>query len=118
EVNILLLAMSYLWLSHRDRFELAERLSGETLRDQVTGLPNLKALRERMARPVPRTELGYLLLDQTDTLVAGFGLDTQAEAMNTTARRLDDMVETYYVGTGQFALLPRAGADPDLWERL
>ena len=119
EVNILLLAMLYLWLTNRDRFDLAERLSGETLRDNVTGLPNLKALRERMAgRPVPRAELGYLLLDQTDTLVAGFGLDTQAAAMNTAARRLDDMVETYYVGTGQFALLPKPGADADLWERL
>ena len=118
EMNILLLAMLYLWLTSRDRSELAEQLSGETLRDQVTGLPNLKALRERVERPLPRRELGYLLLDQTDTLVAGFGLDTQAQAMNATARRLDDLVETYYVGTGQFALLARPGRDADLWERV
>jgi len=118
EMNILLVAMLYLWLTNRDRAELAEQLSSETLRDQVTGLPNLKALRERMERPMPRTELGYLLLDQTDTLAAGFGLDTQAQAMTAAARRLGDMVETYYVGTGQFALLPRAGTDADLWERV
>lgn len=118
EVNILLLAMMYLWLTHRDRHELAEQLSAETLREQITGLPNLKALRERVARPLARTELGYLLLDQTDTLVAGFGLDTQAQAMNAAARRLEDLVETYYVGTGQFALLPRQAGDPDLWERV
>ena len=118
ELNILLLAMLYLWLTHRDRQELAERLSAETLRDQVTGLPNLKALRERVSRPLARTELGYLLLDQTDTLVAGFGLDTQAQAMDATARRLQDLVETYYVGTGQFALLPQHAGDPDLWERV
>jgi len=118
EMNILLLAMLYLWLTNRDRSALAEQLSEETLRDQVTGLPNLKALRERVERPLPRTELGYLLLDQTDTLVAGFGLDTQAQAMHASARRLDDLVETYYVGTGQFALLPRAGRDADLWERV
>ncbi|WP_156383541.1 bifunctional diguanylate cyclase/phosphodiesterase [Pseudoxanthomonas sp. Root65] len=118
EMNIVLLAMLYLWLSNRDRVELAEQLSGETLRDQVTGLPNLKALRERVERPLPRRELGYLLLDQTDTLVAGFGLDTQAQAMNATARRLEDLVETYYVGTGQFALLARPGRDADLWERV
>ena len=118
ELNILLLAMMYLWLTNRDRFELAERLSSETLRDQITGLPNLKALRERVARPLARTELGYLLLDQTDTLVAGFGLDTQAQAMNATARRLEDIVETYYVGTGQFALLPKFSRDADLWERV
>lgn len=118
EMNILLLAMLYLWLTNRDRSALAEQLSEETLRDQVTGLPNLKAMRERMDRPLPRRELGYLLLDQTDTLVAGFGLDTQAQAMNATARRLEDLVETYYVGTGQFALLPRPGRDADLWERV
>lgn len=118
ELNILLLAMLYLWLTHRDRQELAERLSAETLRDQITGLPNLKALRERIARPLARTELGYLLLDQTDSLVAGFGLDIQAQAMNATARRLEDLVQAYYVGTGQFALLPRQAGDPDLWERV
>lgn len=118
EMNILLLAMLYLWLTNRDRSALAEQLSEETQSDQVTGLPNLKALRERTGRPLPRAELGYLLLDQTDTLVAGFGLDTQAQAMNATARRLEDLVETYYVGTGQFALLPRPGRDADLWERV
>ena len=118
EMNILLLAMLYLWLANRDRSALAEQLSEETLRDQVTGLPNLKALRGRMERPLSRTELGYLLLDQTDTLVAGFGLDTQAQAMHATARRLEDLVEAYYVGTGQFALLPRPGRDADLWERV
>jgi EAL domain-containing protein (putative c-di-GMP-specific phosphodiesterase class I)/GGDEF domain-containing protein len=119
EVNILLMAMLYLWLINRDRRELAERLSDETRRDTVTGLPNLKALRLQMAQQAPRrTELGYLLLDQTDSLVAGFGLDTQAAAMNAVARRLSDMVDSYYVGTGQFALLPRAGAGDDLWEML
>ncbi len=119
EVNILLMAMLYLWLINRDRRELAERLSEETLRDTVTGLPNLKALRLRMTQRAPRrAELGYLLLDQTDSLVAGFGLDTQAAAMNAVARRLSDMVDSYYVGTGQFALLPKAAADDDLWEIL
>jgi EAL domain-containing protein (putative c-di-GMP-specific phosphodiesterase class I)/GGDEF domain-containing protein len=119
EVNILLMAMLYLWLINRDRRELAERLSDETRRDTVTGLPNLKALRLRMAQqPQRRAELGYLLLDQTDSLVAGFGLETQAAAMNAVARRLSDMVDSYYVGTGQFALLPRAAADDDLWEML
>ncbi len=118
ELNILLLAMLYLWLTNRDRAELAERLSAETLRDPITGLPNLKALRERAERPLARTELGYLLLDQTDSLVAGFGLDTQAQAMNATARRLEDLVETHYVGTGQFALLPKSGRNADLWEHV
>lgn len=118
EVSVLVVAMLYLWVINRDRQELAERLSEETLRDTVTGLPNLKALRQRAMRsPGRRAELGYLLLDQTDSLVTGFGLDTQAAAMNAVARRLERLVDTYCVGTGQFALLPRDG-DADLWERV
>ena len=119
EVSVLLVTMVYLWVLRRDRLELSRQLAEETRRDNVTGLRNLKALREQAEkRPPTRAELGYLLLDQTDTLVAGFGLDTQAQAMNATARRLEDLVETYYVGTGQFALLPKPGRDADLWERV
>ncbi|WP_454829360.1 EAL domain-containing protein [Pseudoxanthomonas wuyuanensis] len=118
EVSVLVVAMLYLWAINRDRLELAGRLSEETLRDTVTGLPNLKALRQRAGQPpADRAELGYLLLDQTDSLVTGFGLDTQAAVMNAVARRLERLVDTYCVGTGQFALVPRDG-DADLWKRV
>jgi EAL domain-containing protein (putative c-di-GMP-specific phosphodiesterase class I)/GGDEF domain-containing protein len=118
EVSVVVVAVLYLWVINRDRQELAERLTEETLRDPVTGLPNLKALRQRTWQsPKKRAEMAYLLLDQTDSLVTGFGLDTQAAAMNAVARRLEKVVDTYSVGTGQFALLPRDD-DEGLWERV
>lgn len=119
EVSVLLVTMTYLWVISRDRQELSVRLSEETLRDTVTGLRNLKALREQTARhPARRAELGYLLLDQSDSLVTGFGLETQASAMRAVAARLDDLVQPFYVGAGQFALLPRQGGGDDLWEKV
>lgn len=119
EADILLMAMLYLWVIGRDRRELARRLGEETLRDTVTGLPNLRALRQRVQQSPPqRRELGFLLLDQTDTLLTGFGLDTQAEVMRSMAARLSDLADVYCLGTGQFGLIPREGGDDDIWERL
>ncbi len=119
ETDILLMAMLYLWVIGRDRRELSRRLGEETLRDSVTGLPNLRALRQRVQQSPPqRAELGFLLLDQTDTLLTGFGLDTQAGVMRAMAARLSDLAEVYCLGTGQFGLVPRDGRDDDVWERL
>ncbi|GGD35067.1 EAL domain-containing protein [Pseudoxanthomonas indica] len=119
EVDILLLAMLYLWVISRDRRDLSQRLGEESLRDTITGLPNLRALRLRMRNAPPaRHELGFLLLDQADTLLTGFGLDTQARVMEAIATRLSDLVEVYYLGTGQFGLVPLNKSDDDIWERL
>lgn len=119
EVDILLLAMLYLWVISRDRRELSQRLGEESLRDTVTGLPNLRALRARMRSAPPlRRELGFLLLDQADTLLTGFGLDSQAAVMESTAARLSDLADVYYLGTGQFALVPLLRSDDDVWERM
>lgn len=119
ETSVLLMTMCYLWVVSRDRRELSRRLVEETRRDTVTGLPNLKALRERASsRTELRPELGYLLLDQTDTLLGGAGLETQAAAMRTVAARLKNLVRLYYVGTGQFALLPRPRAGDDVWDQV
>jgi len=119
EVSVLLVTMIYLWVLSRDRLELSRQLIEETRRDNVTGLRNLKALREQTEkRPPGRAELGYLLLDQTDSLVTGFGLETQSSAMRSVAARLEDLVQPFYVGTGQFALLPRQEGGDDLWEQV
>jgi len=119
EVDILLLAMLYLWVISRDRRDLAQRLGEESLRDTITGLPNLRALRQRMRNTPPaRRELGFLLLDQADTLLTGFGLDTQAKVMEAIAARLSDLADVYYLGTGQFAVVPLNHSDDDIWERL
>lgn len=119
EMSVLLMTMCYLWVLSRDRKELSWRLVEETCRDTVTGLPNLKALRGRVIeRAETRPELGYLLLDQTDTLLGGFGLEVQATAMRTVAAQMKDLVHVYYVGSGQFALLPRQQAGDDVWDQL
>lgn len=122
ELGILLIAMLFYLVISRDGRELSERLVAEAHSDSATGLPNLKALMHRIQRDPPRRrEVGYLLLDQVDSLRTGFGLDSQALAMSALAARLDDLVEPYYVGTGQFALLPLNNDDPgerQLWDSL
>ena len=122
ELSILLIAMLYYLVISRDGRELSHRLIVEARRDNATGLPNLKALMDRVrASPPKRLEIGYLLLDQVDSLRTGFGLDTQVAAMKAVATRIADMVEPYYVGTGQFALLPLDNGKDwggDLWENL
>lgn len=122
ELSILMVSMMYYLVISRDGRELSARLTEEAQRDGVTGLPNLKALLHRVLQDPPRRhEIGYLLLDQVDSLRTGFGLDTQAAAMNAVAARITDMVQPYYVGTGQFALLPQdsgLGQKEGLWENL
>ena len=122
ELSILLIAMLYYLVISRDGRELSTRLTDEAHRDTATGLPNLQALVHRILHAPPRRrEIGYLLLDQVDSLRTGFGLDTQAAAMNAVASRIADMVQPYYVGTGQFALLPLdtgRGRDNAMWENL
>lgn len=122
ELGILLIAMLYYLVISRDGRELSARLTDEAHRDTATGLPNLKAMFDRVLHEPPRRrEVGYLLLDQIDSLRAGFGLDTQAAAMNAVAARIGDMVQPFYVGTGQFALLPLdtdRGRDIAMWESL
>lgn len=122
ELGILLISMMYFLVISRDGRELSARLREDAQRDGATGLPNLKALLDRVLHDPPRRhEIGYLLLDQVDSLRTGFGLDTQAAAMNAVAARITDMVQPYYVGTGQFALLPQdsgMGLREGLWENL
>ncbi len=117
EVNILLVAMLYLWLGRRDRLALSQRVSDQAMRNSVTGLPNLRALQRDLDRqgPVPR-ELGYLLLDHADSMVTGFGVDTQTEVMRSAAQRLQPLASVYYMGTGQFVLVAQRGACS--WEQL
>jgi len=121
ELSVLLMAMLYFLVFERDGRELAVRLEEETRRDTTTGLPNLTALRHHIARTrkLPaQGAVGFLLLDHTDDLVAGFGLDMQALVMNTVAARLAGIAQPFLVGMGQFALLPADGeTGGDDWGR-
>ena len=108
ETAVLLVSMLCFVVFQRDARELAVRLEEEARRDTATGLPNLAALRHAVqhAPLPPRAELGFLLLDHTDHLVAGFGLDIQAQVTTAVAARLEGTVRPFVLGMGQFALLP------------
>lgn len=121
ELSVLLIAMLYFLVIEREGRELAARLEEETRRDTATGLPNLTALRHHIGHmrllPAP-SAVGFLLLDHTDDLVAGFGLDMQSRVMNTVAVRLAGIAQPFLVGMGQFALLPtEEETGEDHWER-
>jgi EAL domain-containing protein (putative c-di-GMP-specific phosphodiesterase class I)/GGDEF domain-containing protein len=122
ELSVLLMAMLYFLVFERDTSELAARLEQESRRDSATGLPNLAALRYDLDHgrlPPAPGEVGFLVLDHSDDLVAGFGLDMQSRVMNTVATRLNELCEPFLVGMGQFALLPNAAVtDTDYWVRV
>lgn len=109
EVAVLLVSLLYFAIFERDAREFSARLEREARRDAATGLPNLAALRHSLDGPgaLPaKAEVGFLLLDDTDHLVEGFGLDIQAEVMKAAAARLAGMARPFMLGAGQFVLLP------------
>lgn len=114
ELAVLLMAMLYFLVYARDGRELAGRLENEARRDPATGLPNLAAFRHHTGRAgtaAPTGAVGFLLLDRTDDMAMGFGLDIQARVAAAVAARLVDGYRVYLVGAGQFALLPAGGDD-------
>ena len=118
ELSILLVSMLYFHLSDRDARELSRRLVEESRRDALTRLPNLNALVHRLGEQGSGArEIGCLLLDKVDALAQGVGLATRTRLMNSVAGGLADLVEVYYLGTGEFALLPHAH-DGDIWNRV
>lgn len=116
ELGILLMAMLYLRTNSRDARRLTNQLDDETRRDAITGLPNVKALREQVARQAsPPGQLACLLLDHTDELTPGFGLHMQARVMGEVAATLQDVAQPFLVGSGQFALLPIEAESERFW---
>ncbi|KRG69975.1 EAL domain-containing protein [Pseudoxanthomonas dokdonensis] len=121
EVFVLLFAMIYLRISSRDRRELAALVLEETLRDTVTGLPNLRALRQRVNEMQSRGQegwLGYLVLDHAESVATGVGLDAQATVISTVANRISSLAGIHLVGTGQLALLCLEAPADGYWERI
>ncbi|MHC9086930.1 EAL domain-containing protein [Luteimonas sp. RIT-PG2_3] len=119
ELGILLTAIVYFMLVGRDRLELSERLHDQANRDSLTGLPNINALRERVgSAPTVGGEMGYLLLDQVDSLATGFGLRAQAAVMNAVAARIALQAQPYYLGTGQFALVLGDADNSAQWDAM
>jgi EAL domain-containing protein (putative c-di-GMP-specific phosphodiesterase class I)/GGDEF domain-containing protein len=120
ELGVLQIALLSLLVYERDARESATRLEAEARRDTATGLPNLAAWRDRveaLGGAPAQGEVGFLLLDHTDDLVAGFGLDMQSRVMNTVATALALHSQPYLLGMGQFALWPgEREVDAAHWE--
>ncbi len=114
EMGIVLMAMMYYLLASRDREDMARRLAEQALRDSLTGLPNLRALRRQAEQRPQACGLACLLLDQADTLAVGYGLGAQSAVMTEVAARLEAHgVQSCYLGSGQFALLAECGGRTD-----
>ena len=120
ELAILLTGTFYYTLSARDRARLQLQVFEDARRDSITGLPNYTALLDQPeARVGAKREIGYLLLDQADDLAVGFGLQAQTRVMTAVAARLAGNMRVYYLGTGQFALLPDEHPAPRVaWQGL
>jgi EAL domain-containing protein (putative c-di-GMP-specific phosphodiesterase class I) len=94
-----------LLLYSRERDVASAKHERDSLIEPLTGLPNLAALRKYCAaRGLP--PLGFLLLDRTEKISAGLGLRAQAALPRWAALLLHDLVDTYYIGTGQLVLVP------------
>ena len=116
ELSVLQLLIVLLLIINRDHENLLEHLRDESQHEAITGLRNLNGLRAEVAcmQPPPH-EIAYLTLANLDRLAGGFGLRAQEALMQGTAAQLADCVESYHMGTGQFALLAKNAAVPIDW---
>lgn len=116
EIGIVLLAMLYLFVVSRDRADLTRSLDEQALRDSMTNLPNIRALRRQNLSD--KHELACLLLDQADSLSIGYGLRAQAKVMEEVAAFVAPHgINAFLLGGGQLALL--RGADREIdWRQL
>lgn len=109
ELLVLEVLLLVLHVATRDGRLMHERLIEEASYDSLTGLPNLKALRRRVAADDGTDEeLGYLVVDNADRLLAGLGLNAHTALMQAVAARLAERVAPYYVTSAQFVLMRRS----------
>ncbi|HTD29880.1 MAG TPA: hypothetical protein VK660_10880, partial [Xanthomonadaceae bacterium] len=105
ELSVLQLLIVLLLIMRRDREDLLEHLREESQHEAITGLRNLNGLFGEAQRMLPHPqEIAYLTLANLDRLAGGFGLRAQEALMQGVAHHLADCVESYHMGTGQFAL--------------
>ena len=117
ELSVLQLLIVLLLVMRRDGESALANLREESQHEAITGLRNLNGLFSDASRmKPPPQEIAYLALANLDRLAGGFGLRVQEALMQETAKHLSDEVETYYVGTGQFALIWKGTATPKAWD--
>ena len=117
ELSVLQLLVVLLLVMRRDRDDLLEHLREESQHEAITGLRNLNGLFGEAKRMLPPPqEIAYLTLANLDRLAGGFGLRAQEALMQSVAQHLADCVESYHMGIGQFALLPKNANVPMAWD--
>ena len=117
ELSVLQLLIVLLLIMRRDGESALANLREESQHEAITGLRNLNGLFGDAPRMTPPPqEIAYLALANLDRLAGGFGLRVQEALMQETAKHLSDEVQTYYVGTGQFALISKDSATPKAWD--
>jgi len=102
-----------------ERDAAAQRHQRASLHDPLSDLPNLSALRRRCAiGALP--PLGFVLLDRSESILAGLGLRAQATLSRWIADLLRDIGETYDIGTGHLVVLlhgdPHGDAATAAWD--
>jgi EAL domain-containing protein (putative c-di-GMP-specific phosphodiesterase class I)/GGDEF domain-containing protein len=108
EILILESLVLLLFLYDRDRGDALAQHERDGRCEPLTRLPNLAALRKRLAATRSGREIGYLLLDRTDKVSAGLGLKAEVALVRAVAARLRDAADAYYIGSGQLVLVTAA----------
>lgn len=102
-----------------ERDAAAQRHQRASLHDPLSDLPNLSALRRHCTGDT-LPPLGFILLDRSESILAGLGLRAQAELSRWIANLLRDIGRTYDVGTGHLVVVlhgdPRGAAASAAWD--
>jgi len=116
ETSIFLIVLMHYAILSRNQADMNRQLMQQSQRNALTGLPNVRALRNKAAM-MPSGTLACLLLDRSHTLSIGYGIDAQVGILNTVAGRIRAHgVEPYQLSNTEFALLAIDGT-PN-WNKL
>jgi len=105
ETGIVLIVLMHYAILSRNQADMNRQLMQQSQCNALTGLPNVRALRDKTAM-MPSGTLACLLLDRGHTLSIGYGMDAQVGILNAVAGRISAYgVEPYQLSNTEFALL-------------
>jgi len=118
EMGALQLLLTLGMLMSRNTRDALQRLTDKSMRDALSGVPNVNALHRELAERsvLPRT-IGCLGIERLDTMMAGLGLAAQERLTAAIHQYLRPEVHAYALSMGRFALLP-AGAEANWQEHV
>jgi len=116
ETGIVLIVLMHYAILSRHQADMNRQLMQQSQRNALTGLPNVRALRDKTEGMASGT-LASLLLDRGHTLSIGYGMDAQVTVLNAVAGRIRvHGVEPYQLSNTEFALLA-LDTEPD-WHKI